>query len=119
MATEAIVPAISASATSGRDPLDKICDIVKDAELTDTDKATLITYAQSRFKNRRRLAFFSLGAILVSTAVIFLAAFVDGICSTNILAKMQSVQPLLGAIFTFLAGIVGAYYGVSAWRPSS
>jgi len=94
--------------------------IAKDPDLSDQDKANLIMYARNNFKNRRKMAYIGLYVIVGSFALLFLAAFVDGISgSTAILSGFSSNQALFGTIEGLLASIVAAYYGVSGWRPSS
>jgi len=99
---------------SSRDPLSKMVEILKDPDLSDTDKQALLNYAKRKFDNRRRMAYIALFAIIASLALLFLAAFVEGA-----LTVINQNQTLIIWIEGFLASIVAAYYGVSAWRPSS
>ena len=106
--------------SSARNPLDRMVDIAKDPDLTDEDKIELILYARNNFKNRRKMAYICLLTIVVSLALLFVAAFIDGIrTDTKILAAIKDIQGIVASIQGFLTAIVGAYYGVSAWRPSS
>jgi len=111
---------------AGRDPIKVMIEIAENKNLSDQDKSELIFYAQTRFKNRRRMAYLSLSAIIVSLALIFLAAFIDGLsmCSASqtcekILDSIKNNQNLIAWIEGFLTAIVAAYYGVTAWRPAS
>ena len=111
---------------AGRDPIKIMIEIAENKNLSDQDKSELIFYAQTRFKNRRRMAYLSLSAIIVSLALIFLAAFIDGLstCSAGqtcekILDSIKNNQNLIAWIEGFLTAIVAAYYGVTAWRPAS
>ena len=122
-----VVPVkVETTPEAGRDPLTKMIEIAKDKELTDTDKSALISYAQKKFTNRRRMAYISLYAIIISLGLLFVAAFIDGFstCPANqtckgILETIKDSQTLIAWIEGFLTSIVAAYYGVSAWRPAS
>lgn len=111
---------------AGRDPIRIMIEIAENKNLSDKDKSELILYAQTRFKNRRRMAYISLSAIIASLALIFLAAFIDGLSSCpaeqtceGILVSIKNNQNLITWIEGFLTAIVAAYYGVTAWRPAS
>lgn len=111
---------------TGRDPIRIMVEIAENKNLSDKDKSQLILYAQTRFKNRRRMAYIALSAIIVSLALILLAAFIDGLSTCparqtceGILASIKNNQNLIAWIEGFLTAIVAAYYGVSAWRPAS
>ncbi len=113
-----VVPGLEVT-SSARNPIDRMIDIVKDPDISDEDKAKLILYARNNFKNRRKMAYICLTAIVMSFALLFLAAFIDGTRDCKILGAIQGAQGLFASIEAFLTAIVGAYYGVSAWRPSS
>jgi len=111
---------------AGRDPLSKIIEITKDKSLTDEDKKRLISIALNRFSNRRKMAYISLYAIVSSLAFIFIAAFIDGLVIQQggssykgIMSVIKDNQTLIIWIETFLTSIITAYYGISAWKPSS
>jgi hypothetical protein len=111
---------------AGRDPLRIMLEIAKDKELSDADKSALILYAQTRFTNRRRMAYIALCALIASLVLLFIAAFIDGLTTCpigktceGILESIKNSQTLITWIEGFLAAIVAAYYGVSAWRPAS
>ena len=101
-------------ATAGNDPIKTIMEIAKDSDLTPADRTQLIEFAKNRFRHRRRMAYIALAALLLSLAGLFILAFTCGECFTKL--KDSS---LLISIEAFLTAIVGAYYGVSAWRPAS
>lgn len=111
---------------AGRDPIRIMIEIAENKDLSDQDKSELIFFAQTRFKNRRRMAYLSLSTIIVSLGLIFLAAFIDGLSTCpaeqtceKILDAIQDNQNLIAWIEGFLTAIVAAYYGVTAWRPAS
>lgn len=121
-----VAPKVEPVHESTKDPLRIMVEIAENKNLSDGDKSTLILYAQSRFTNRRKMAYISLIALIISLALIFIAAFVDGIrcpvaqvCDGGILTAIEGSQNLITWIGGFLTSIVAAYYGVSAWRPSS
>ena len=113
---------------AGRDPIHLMQEIARDQSLTPEDRAMLIRFAGDRFKNRRFMAYACLWTLIGTAILLMLAAFVDGLvlCSGNapsschgILATIEDSQALFIWVDGFLTAIVGAYYGVSAWRPSS
>jgi len=124
---DSVVPfRVEKASEAGRDPLRIMIEIAKDAVLSDADKTALISYSQARFTNRRRMAYVSLYALVASLAFLFIAALIDGLgsCPTGqtcqgILGSIKNSQGLITWIEGFLAAIVAAYYGVSAWRPAS
>jgi len=114
-----ILPGLAKPPQAGRDPLVFVVEIVKDPEISDADKAALIQYSRERFRNRRIMAYAALFTIIVSFLMMFCAAIVDGIWDSDILQAISANSGLFGTIEGLLAAIVAAYYGVSAWRPSS
>lgn len=127
MSENSVVPSnASALPESSRDPLSKMIEIAKDKELSDADKSALISYAQKKFVNRRRMAYIALISIVVSFFLLFVAAFIDGLTPCpeghtceGILESIKNSQTLIAWIEGFLTSIVAAYFGVSAWRPAS
>ena len=108
------VIAAAQQAPAGLDPIKVMMEIAKDADLAPADKTQLIEFAKNRFRHRRRMAYIALAALLLSLAALFILAFACGECFEEL--KDSS---LLISIEAFLTAIVGAYYGVSAWRPAS
>ena len=102
-------------------------EIAENANLSDEDKRNLIMYTRERFKNRRRMAYIALIAIVASLGLLFLGAFIDGLSDPcpagqtckGVLAAIKENQTIFTWINGFLTAIVGAYYGISAWKPSS
>ncbi len=129
MSENSVIPSnIQAPPEAARDPLSKMIGIAKDDTLSDTDKRELISYAQRKFVNRRRMAYIALMTIVASLFLVFAAAFIDGFTScsgggdctkTGILAALGENKTLVIWTEGFLASIVAAYYGISAWRPAS
>ena len=106
---------------SAKDPLRLMIEIAKDSDISDEDKTALILYSNSRFKNRRRMAYISLLTLVASFVFIFVAAIIDGTGgqTTNILEKIKEHQMIINWIGGFLTSIVAMYFGVSSWRPAS
>ena len=111
---------------ASKDPISVMVKIAENEKLSDADKKALIQYAQTRFTNRRRMAYIALYALIASLGLLFIAAFIDGfsVCPAGqtcdgILKSIESSQTLIIWIEGFLTSIVAAYYGVSAWRPAS
>ncbi|MCG8638641.1 MAG: hypothetical protein MI862_02840 [Desulfobacterales bacterium] len=127
MADNSVVPVkVETAPEAGRDPLSKMVEIAKDKDLSPEDKKTLISYAQKKFANRRRMAYMALSAIIGSLGILFVAAFIDGLSTcpagqtcNGILDAIKDNQTLIAWIEGFLTSIVAAYYGISAWRPAS
>ena len=94
-------------------------EILKDEKLSDEQKKYLLQFSATRFKHRRRMAYIALSAVIGSLALLLLMAAIDCKQDTTILATLKEMQSLLIVIEVFLTGIVGAYYGTSAARPSS
>ncbi len=118
--SSSVVPGkVETSSEAGRDPLRIMIEIAKNEELSDQDKTNLILFSKERFTNRRRMAYVSLYALVVSLGLLFLAAFIDGFSSSSILQSIKESQTLFAWIEGFLTAIVAAYFGVSAWRPAS
>ena len=110
---------------AGKDPLRIMIEIAENDKLSDQDKKNLILYSRQRFKNRKRMAYVGLYAIVVSLGLLFLAAFIDGFSTcpegqtcAGILQSIKDSQTLFVWIEGFLTAIVAAYFGVSAWRPA-
>lgn len=119
MATS-VVPGLEKTAPeSSRDPLRIMIEIAESDKLTDADKTNLIEYSKQRFKNRRRMAYLALTALLISLALFIIAAFIDGLSGSKILGCFNANQSLFIWMEGFLTVIVGTYFGVSAWRPAS
>lgn len=112
-------PELPPRPTSSNDPLERMGEILKDEKLSDEQKNYLIRFSATRFKHRRRIAYTALWTIISSLALLLLMAAIDYKQETAMLATLKDVQSLLIMIEVFLTGIVGAYYGTSAARPSS
>ncbi|MDN5203942.1 hypothetical protein QQ008_21295 [Fulvivirgaceae bacterium BMA10] len=113
---------------SSRDPLSKLAEILSDPNISETYKEQLILLHKNRFKNRRSMAYLSLIALVVLFASIIVGVWVDGLytcdqaketCREGILLVLDRNKQIVIWISGFLTSIVGAYYGVSALRPSS
>ena len=86
-------------------PVQLLADILKDPNLTDEQKQKCETFLRVRFQNRRRMAWWSLVALLaVAAAKLFYEP-----------ARDVDVGWLTGP----LVGIVGYYYGTTALRPGN
>ncbi len=106
---------------TAKDPVRLMIEIAKDNDISDEDKTALILYSNSRFKNRRLMAYISLLTLVASFVFIFVAAIIDGTGeqNTHILDKITGQQMIINWIGGFLTSIVAAYFGASSWRPRS
>ena len=116
-----VVP-VAFKTEAAKDPICALVKIATNKDLSDGDKGTLIEFAKMRFRHRRRMAYIALGTVVASLFLVFFAAFIDGSDTTNgtkLVESLEDVWPLIAWADGFLATIVAAYYGISAWRPSS
>ena len=115
-----VVP-VAFKTEAAQDPLTALVKIATNGDLSPGDKGTLIEFARIRFRHRRRMAYLALGTVIGSLLLAFLAAFLDGICppETKFVESLEGIWPLIVWTDGFLATVVAAYYGISAWRPSS
>ena len=115
-----VVP-VAFKTDAGKDPLRVLADLATATDLSDDDKSALIAFGMNRFRHRRTMAYIALFAVLGSMALTFLGAFVDGVTGkTCVIDSLgDDASSLIIWVDGFLATIVAAYYGVSAWRPSS
>lgn len=89
---------------SARDPVCSMAEILRDEHLDQTDKEFLYQMSNNRFKHRRRIAYIALfGIFATAGASAVPQVTIDGI----------------SWLYAFFAGIVGAYYGISGFRPNS
>lgn len=126
-----VIAADTTDNSASTDPIKLMMAIAStpDSEISAADKKKLIEFAQNRFKHRRRMAYLCLTTIIISIALLFLGAFIDGLspsCSgkaiegcSDIMRSIRANEDLFIWGNGFLTSIVAAYYGVSAWRPNS
>lgn len=103
------------AASAAKNPLRVLAEILKDKDLTGDDKRVLVEIWRRRFFHRRVMAYVALSAIVLSLVVLFLGAFLVA----DFGSMLSEVSTLITWIEGFLAGIVAAYYGMSALRPAS
>ncbi len=114
------IPGFSVTRTSAsRDPLARYAEIIKDPDLSSEQKDFLLQVAARRFRNRQRMAYISLGGIVVTLAVILAGAVIDGLGNSTIVASLIDAANLLGITNALFTAVVGAYFGVTSFRPSS
>lgn len=104
---------------AAQDPIRVMTEILENPKLSDRDKLRLVEFSHERFRNRRRMAYFSLYAIFAITAYLGLAIIVDVFVGESLMATIDEIGGVLMTIIGFLTGIVLAYYGAAALRPSS
>lgn len=101
---------------ASQDPMILMMNIATDNRIQDESvRKFLLEQSTQRFKNRRRMAYIALIAVLVTLAVALIAALFDPQGFKN----LHSQSSIIIWINGFLISIVAAYYGVSAWKPSS
>jgi hypothetical protein len=117
----AYIPGFTLGATSAaRDPLERYAEIVKDPDLTNEQKDFLLQVASRRFRNRQRMAYVSLCGIVATLGVVLLGAVIDGLVTgSTIVASLMEAANLLGITNALFTAVVGAYFGVTSFRPSS
>ena len=57
--------------------------------------------------SQKRMAWTAIAAMIIFTALLFLPIFPDG--------RIKALSDLFGLFYIGMAGVVGAYMGVSAW----
>ena len=97
---------------SGNDPVQRLATILKDRGISPENKTVLIQFARGRFRYRRLMAQWALAALIVQVPVLYVGGYYNAPLDGE-------VATLLTWVDGFLASIVGAYYGTTAWRPSS
>ena len=111
---------------STQNPLMSLREIAKDKDIDPEVRQWLFDYAVTRFANRRKMAYLALLTIIAIVIFLGFGALHDGMSTcvvkqscNGILASVKEVEHVLVWVVGFLASIVGAYYGVSSFRPSS
>lgn len=117
---------------STQDPLLILMEIAKEKEIDDEMREWLLQFSMNRFKNRRKMAYASLMTIIAIIIFLGIAALIDGIAGyigacagacvgdeVGILYSISRIDSLLTWVVGFLSSIVGAYFGVASFRPSS
>ena len=94
---------LDTSPSSSQDPVKAMAEILKDSELSAEDKQLLYDLARTRFKHRRSMAYISLFAMI-------------GFGIANVLSNAEFDIAWINGTF---AAIVGAYFGLSAFKPGS
>ncbi len=91
-----VVPVkVETASEAGKDPLRVMIEIAENDKLSDQDKSALIKFAQTRFTNRRRMAYIALYALVVSLALLFIAVDID---SFRTCPEDQDCSPILESI---------------------
>ena len=81
--------------------------IVSDEELTAVAKLEELEMQEEKADAQRRMAWVSLISMLVFTGFVFLPIFPD--------SRIQALADLFGLFYIGMAGVVGAYMGMSAY----
>jgi len=134
---QTVLASFAKQSQSARDPVEVMREILKDDAYTKDEKVLLFMMSRERFRNRRRMAYISLGAIVVAAILLVLAIMVEafgwadplsvttmqnGMETTedryvsDIIQKYDTTIMWLGGFFT---SIIAFYFGASALRPSS
>jgi|TARA_R110002096_G_scaffold70398_3_gene168854 hypothetical protein len=81
--------------------------IVSDEELTAVAKLEELEMQEEKADAQRRMAWVSLISMLVFTGFVFLPIFPD--------SRIQALADLFGLFYIGMAGVVGAYMGMTAY----
>ena len=81
--------------------------IVSDEELTAVAKLEELEMQEEKADAQRHMAWVSLISMLVFTAFVFLPIFPD--------SRIQALADLFGLFYIGMAGVVGAYMGMTAY----
>lgn len=104
---------------AAQDPLRIMLEILADERISDSDKKILIGFSKERFRNRRRMAYLCLYCIFAIVAFLGIAVVVDGFTEEAVMSNINEVNAVISTIVAFLTGVVLAYIGAAAFRPSS
>ena len=107
---------LTTTPSSSVDPIKRLLAILTTKDLDNDSKIYLIKFAENRFKHRRRMAYIALAFVIFSLVAIFAIPF---FCKAETVAEFQKVENIIIWIDGFLMSIVGAYYGLSSFKPSS
>lgn len=128
------------SPSASQDPVQALAQILSDfaGETKAADREKLIHAHETRFANRRKMAYWSLTALLALGGVVLGGALIDGVnhhplceaadatsadlkdvgCSA-IVASLAEATTLLSVLIGTLTAVVLSYYLSSAIKPSS
>jgi|TARA_Y100000004_G_C8933558_1_gene421108 hypothetical protein len=81
--------------------------VVSDEELTAVAKLEELEMQEEKADAQRRMAWVSLISMLVFTGLVFLPIFPD--------SRIQALADLFGLFYIGMAGVVGAYMGMTAY----
>ena len=81
--------------------------VVSDEELTAVAKLEELEMLEEKADAQRRMAWVSLVSMLVFTGLVFLPIFPD--------SRIQALADLFGLFYIGMAGVVGAYMGMTAY----
>ena len=81
--------------------------VVSDAELATVKAIHEAESAEEKADAQKRMAWVSLVAMLVFTSLVFLPIFPD--------SRIKALADLFGLFYIGMAGVVGAYMGMTPW----
>ncbi len=80
-------------------------DVDGDGDVTVEEVKTISEIRKTNSK--KRMEWTAIAAMIIFTALLFLPIFPDG--------RIKALSDLFGLFYIGMAGVVGAYMGVSAW----
>jgi|TARA_R100001163_G_C4964136_1_gene126741 hypothetical protein len=80
-------------------------DVDGDGDVTVEEVKTISEIEKTN--SQKRMAWTAIAAMIIFTALLFLPIFPDG--------RIKALSDLFGLFYIGMAGVVGAYMGVSAW----
>jgi len=84
--------------------------VVSDAELATVKAIHETEAADEKSDAQRKMAWVSIIAMLIFTAAVFLPIFPD--------SRIKALSDLFGLFYIGMAGVVGAYMGMTAWMSA-
>lgn len=84
--------------------------VVSDVELATVKAIHEAETAEEKADAQKRMAWVSLVAMLVFTSFVFLPIFPD--------SRIKALADLFGLFYIGMAGVVGAYMGMTAWMAN-
>ena len=81
--------------------------VVSDEEMNAVAKLEELEMQEEKSNAQRKMAWVSLGAMLIFTRLVFLPIFPD--------SRIKALADLFGLFYIGMAGVVGAYMGMTAY----
>ena len=82
-------------------------DLLTDSELSQSERLSELELKNEKAEAQKHMAWVAMGSMIVFTGLLF-SPFID-------ITRVDSLSQLLGYFYIAQAGVVGAYFGMTAW----